>query len=1146
MKWLLSIVFLLSLHGLSLAQAPRMTVRDDDGKVKFLRLEHAKVSVQFVGDVAQTVLDLEFRNDGERAVEGEFALALPEGATVSGYALDVNGNMREGVVVEKQRARNAYESVKRRMIDPGIVEREAGNIYRTKVYPVPAKGTKRLSIRYLETLRTSARVFEYSLPLDFPDTLLSFSCEITGSEAGELSVIENAGLEFGESKSGKFRAELVNARPRGVLKLSLKRPVSARIILENHAQPAFYLSDPMPEMAPRPRPKPSHVIIVWDASASGNDRDHKKEFALMDAWFAKLGNTRVKLRLLRDRLEDGGEFEIRNGRWQKLKETLQQVDYDGATFFDGVKFSSQDADLVLLVSDGISTIGSGKPEISSPWVLIHSGSVAAGKPFFQWAKTSAEAIINLASETNQQAMAKLTNQSLRLIAVEGEQLGNFFFEPPQTAGEPLRIFGNLKADRAGKLQLRYGFGNQVTTTREVSYQPGGDADGIVRRLHAQRVLVDLEQQSAPNQKRIIDHCMSHGLVSDYTSFIVLELLQDYADHGIRPPEAELQGEYNQLIAKRDARRQTDLGGLAVEWSEKLAWYNRRFPGYEALILPRVKQVGIWKKAVEAQFAPAQRDAKSFATIAGWFDKANALIAEKAKLKTKENYQNWQKAIDDLHEQGPELSQTPIALLPEGQSLAVSVRGLVAKPGVITATTRLSLREAITMAGGLHPSGSLDNVALYRNAGKVVYNTLSEQFKDFHLSPGDMVVVGQQHYTSYDGAADPFAADPFGPAPDPIDPSKQNAVREQGDVWVVPSVSQHHNDPIGASDDVVAINSGAFPVTPATPTSIRMHEPLPKMKMANLSAVLKPRRIEGETAGDNTGKDNDSSDAYTPDFVAFEKALATGLDAEIAYRKLKANHVYQDRFYIEVARLLVAKKQPLLARRVLSNIVEFRSNDLSAMRAYAFWLAEFGQTEEAVRVLTPLCENDSATLTLHLDLASIQATRGNAVAIAETLVPALADIHSNQSGSLAALALTEYNALDVNSCMRPIGWQTGTYYKNLAADIRIVAISTGDGNSLRFSVEEPSGFDSSLADTPSPTGGRVSMSGGRREYMIRRAIPGIYKITCASDHPATVRLVLHTRWGYPDQKSKVVTLLLDNDRMQQVGEIEYEFHLGESK
>lgn len=1114
-----------------------MTVRDNDGSVKLLRLEQAKVSVQLAGDVAETVLDLEFRNDGERAVEGEFALALPEGATISGYALDVNGKMREGVVVEKERARNAYESVKRRMIDPGIVEREAGNIYRTKVYPVPAKGTKRLSIRYLETLRTGPRGLDYSLPLDFPDVLVSFTCEITGSGAGELSVIDNGGLEF-TSNASDLKAALQNAKPRGVLKLALTPPASGRMILGNTDKPAFYLSDPVPEISPRPRPTPGTVMLVWDASASGRDRDHKKEFALMDAWFAKLGNTRVKLRLLRDSVEDGGEFEIRKGRWQKLRETLQQVDYDGSTFLPGVMLSARDADLVLLVTDGISTLGSGRPGITTPWVLIHSGMLEPAKPFFQWAKTSAEAVIDLSAENNGQALAKLTSQPLRLIAVVGDQLENFLSDPPQRPGEPLRICGSLKANRAGKLELRYGFGNQVTTTRWVSYQPGGGADGIVHRLHAQRVLAALEQESPPNQKRIIDHCMSHGLVSDYTSFIVLELLQDYADHGIRPPEAELLDKYKQLVAKRDARRAADLGGLAHAWSEKLAWFGRRFPGYEALILPRLRQVGIWKSAVESQFAPAQRDAKAFATLAGWHDKASGLIAGKPKLQTQEDYQGWRKAIDALHLQGPELAHTPLSPPPAGQALAVSVRGMVAKPGVITADSALTLRQSIAKAGGLHPYGSLDNVALYRNAGKIVYNTLSGKFKDFPLFPGDMVVVGQQH-RSLDGSADPFAETPA-----PRDISKDDAIREQGDVWMTPTVSREPSSDQGyGSDDGTPSGGGSFPVTPATPSSIRTYSPPPKKRFANHSTTLKPRRVEGEAAGGATVKDADSAAASPPDFAAFEKALAAGLEPEAAYRKLKANHVYQDRFYLEAARLLFAKQQPALARRVLSNIVESRPGDLSAVRAYAFWLAEFGQADEAARVLGSLCEDGAASLPPRLDLASIQATRGNAADAASTLFPALSDIHSSQSGSLAALALTEYNALSRvsgQSSGAHLRWRTEPYTKNLAADIRIVATSTGDGNSLRFQVHEPGGFECSNAASPSPFGGTISTSGGRREYMIRRAVPGTYQITCASDHPATVRLVLHTRWGHPDQQSKVVTLLLDSDRLQQVGEIEFEF------
>ena len=105
-----------------------------------------------------------------------------------------------------------------------------------------------------------------------------------------MSVTDNAGLEFTKTASN-LKAALQNAKPSGVLKLSQKPLASARMILESSAKPAFYLSDPVPEIAPRPRPTPGTVMLVWDASASGRDRDHKKEFALMDTWFANLGKT---------------------------------------------------------------------------------------------------------------------------------------------------------------------------------------------------------------------------------------------------------------------------------------------------------------------------------------------------------------------------------------------------------------------------------------------------------------------------------------------------------------------------------------------------------------------------------------------------------------------------------------------------------------------------------------------------------------------------------------------------------------------------------------------------------------------------------------------------------------------------------------
>ena len=52
-------------------------------------------------------------------LEGELVFPLPEGTTVSGYGLDIDGVVVDGVVVTKEKARVAFEAETRRRVDPG-------------------------------------------------------------------------------------------------------------------------------------------------------------------------------------------------------------------------------------------------------------------------------------------------------------------------------------------------------------------------------------------------------------------------------------------------------------------------------------------------------------------------------------------------------------------------------------------------------------------------------------------------------------------------------------------------------------------------------------------------------------------------------------------------------------------------------------------------------------------------------------------------------------------------------------------------------------------------------------------------------------------------------------------------------------------
>lgn len=132
----------------------------------------AEIKSRVMENLAETEVTLVFRNPNSRVMEGELAYPLPAGATVQGYALDINGRMVDGVPVPKKKARVIFENEVRRQIDPGLVEWSGGNMFKTRVYPIPAGGTRTIRLRYSCVLPENAEgVPSFQIPMNFKEKL---------------------------------------------------------------------------------------------------------------------------------------------------------------------------------------------------------------------------------------------------------------------------------------------------------------------------------------------------------------------------------------------------------------------------------------------------------------------------------------------------------------------------------------------------------------------------------------------------------------------------------------------------------------------------------------------------------------------------------------------------------------------------------------------------------------------------------------------------------------------------------------------------------------------------------------------------------------------------------------------------------------
>ncbi len=102
--------------------------------------------------LAFTELHLKFHNPESRQREGRFAITLPGAAAISRFAMRVGDQWQEGEVVERKRAQTIYEDYLHRKEDPALLERDAGNQFSARVFPIAANEDKEIIVAYSEEL----------------------------------------------------------------------------------------------------------------------------------------------------------------------------------------------------------------------------------------------------------------------------------------------------------------------------------------------------------------------------------------------------------------------------------------------------------------------------------------------------------------------------------------------------------------------------------------------------------------------------------------------------------------------------------------------------------------------------------------------------------------------------------------------------------------------------------------------------------------------------------------------------------------------------------------------------------------------------------------------------------------------------------
>lgn len=572
--------------GLIPVRAQRMELTEQN--VSPVIVESAAISTEVTGRIAVTTFDLVFKNPNARILEGNFVFPLLDGQSVVRFALDIDGNLREAVPVEKTQGRVVFEQIERRRVDPGLLEQTEGNNYRARVFPIPANGTRRIVLAYQEDLVRSAGEPIYRINLNFEKPLKTFRLSVAAFSDGtkEPKARTTLGLDLPLWRDARFLdIEKTDFKARGLFELTLPPVEHARIITGKLEDKEYFYAEVQTTGSAKARPASRAVGILWDSSGSGRERDHDKEFAVLDEWFSLVKNVDIQLIRLRDHADAPIAFTIRDGKWSVLKSELKKTVYDGATSFDGLANNSA-IDEWLLFSDGLFNYGNQSAQTQLPLKgAVHTLLACAKANPAQLRSIAARhsgEFVNLLETEPADSARKLRTESLRVIAVDydPEMVAQVFPEPGTPIGDDSLVVTGLLRVPKTTIRVRIGHNNTDARDFDLSLRSGENPSHLAARAWATTKLNLLSLNPTANREDIRRTSQDFGIVTANTSLIVLETLADYVRYNLTPP-AELRSEWNKLQRQTSADQKNShdihLDAVLRAFKDRVAWWEKKFP-----------------------------------------------------------------------------------------------------------------------------------------------------------------------------------------------------------------------------------------------------------------------------------------------------------------------------------------------------------------------------------------------------------------------------------------------------------------------------------------------------------------------------------------------------------------------------------------
>ncbi|WP_434042920.1 MULTISPECIES: VIT domain-containing protein [Sorangium] len=633
------------IYGVDLQGAPGAQART-------LEISRQIVRAVVRDGIAETEVDQTFSNPGGRQVEGWYWFTVPERALVSSFAVETDGVLVEGEVIERREAAQRYQTAVQSGHEPALLEWVDGHSYRARIFPVPASGSRRVVLRYVEMLGAPAGKLAYVYPMRSSDPVQigEFSLSVDLGQAGQgmqIATLADAVIEDG-GRRVSMRRSGYEPRADFQLEASVKaKPAPLRVsrFAAGEDRADYVMARYVPDVDwTELKELPADLVVVVDTSASADEPSRQQKASAAEAILRAMSpSDRFALIALdaapavlhpRDGLAEASEQEISAALTRLAEHATGGATDLGALFESALgRVHGKEQPAVIYIGDGLATSGEvtgarlserlrrslsasrarfftvGVGENANHALLRELARAGGGQAFrIDEAEGSTSEVLRLASAIK---TATITDLSI--------DLGAGLDEPMLTAsgkvsrGEEVVLLARThhalpaKAIVKGRLA-----GKEYAREHPIEIDRGVGAALVPRFWAAEkmrRLLADGDDIEA-HRGKVVELGLEYGLITPFTSTLALESEQAYANQGIRRRRSPLRGE--RLTALTPERERELAALLAPPSMAVAAGCSRSEPSAASHEEGSSKEGGhgMRKQAVApAAAAPAQAEAR---------------------------------------------------------------------------------------------------------------------------------------------------------------------------------------------------------------------------------------------------------------------------------------------------------------------------------------------------------------------------------------------------------------------------------------------------------------------------------------------------------------------------------------------------------